>query len=610
MIKFLHIVLFCPILLGASTLIANYPQEVLQYPVAFAQVREDPLEEQEIIEKYFPKDKDLAILMVASGGDTAAYLAGSNLPISRIAIIDPNPSQIYLTKLKLHLLQYPEEKRLSLLGHNPMLHADRAQELDFLLTLLDIPPMALGSIDMLSILGPDYAGRYEMVFKAFREYLKPFESEVCGLFDLGSIDEQKARIAPDTSLGQAIDEAFDVVLSQENLVKIFGEKATANRVQDFSRHFAERCRVYLSNHLAAESPFFAQVFLGQFYKEIHYPWLDLPIIQPNAQIDFHQTMMDQYLQSAPKESFDLIHLSNITDWLSPEEASTTLALAYRALRPGGVVVVRQLNSNLDIYSLGKDFQWDRETATDLNGKDRSFFYRQLLIGIKPASVAPKATQMATEVLQRVPILKGKFFEALHSQQMSFEEFQRTQQQFFYAVDYYSLPMAALFSRLPDHAQRISILQNILEEHGDFDPTKYHSNTFKQFLESVDCHILENKKASSVLAFNLDLMGVSMSEDPYLAMGCFGMIEYAFADISAEIGKAVVDRGWLQEDDIIHYSLHAELDKKHAEEFFALVEAKLTDPLIKAKFLEGLELGVYIFNRLYDDLYEEAKIYTS
>lgn len=607
MLNLLRVTLLCPILLGAS--IQEYPQEALQYPVAFAQVREDPFEEREIIQKYFPEKKELSVLMVASGGDTAAYLSGSKLPISKLTLIDPNLAQLHLTKIKLRLLEYPTEKRLQILGHASMPPATRAKELAALMKELNIPEGAFGAADAYSTLGPDYAGRYEMVFKALREHLSPMATEIEQLFTLKNIEEQKAKIAPNTSLGKAIDKAFDEVMSQENLVKIFGEKATANRVQEFSRHFAERTRIYLSSHLASESPFIAQIFLGHFYQETRYPWLDLPIQQPKANIEFHQSMMHQYLQTTPKESFDVIHLSNITDWLSPEEARSTLSLAHHALKPGGVVVIRQLNSNLDLYSLGNGFSWDIQIAKELNHNDRSFFYRQLLVGIKSPGTpgkAMQATQMADDVLKKIPILQGKFFQALHSKEMDLDQFQRTQQQFFFAVDYFSRPMAALVARLPNHAQRISILENIMEEHGDMDPAKYHSNTFKQFLKSIGSTVGGIMESPSVLAFNLDLMGASMSEDPYVAIGAFGLIEYAFADISADIGKTVVDRGWVQKEDLVHYSLHAQLDKKHAEEFFALMEPELHDPVKKAHFQKGLELGAYIFNRLYDDLYNEVQ----
>jgi S-adenosylmethionine-diacylglycerol 3-amino-3-carboxypropyl transferase len=84
-----------------------------------------------------------------------------------------------------------------------------------------------------------------------------------------------------------------------------------------------------------------------------------------------------------KESYDLVHLSNILDWLSPAEASRTLELAWQALRPAGVVFIRQLNSTLDIPTLGPMFRWDTQRGEELLRRDRSFFYRHLHLGIRP-----------------------------------------------------------------------------------------------------------------------------------------------------------------------------------------------------------------------------------
>jgi pyrroloquinoline-quinone synthase len=86
----------------------------------------------------------------------------------------------------------------------------------------------------------------------------------------------------------------------------------------------------------------------------------------------------------------------------------------------------------------------------------------------------------------------------------------------------------------------------------------------------------------------------------------GIIEYAFADISAAIGKSVVERGWVAHDRLVHYKLHAEIDTRHADEFFAVVEPQWDDPKRRYFVKQGLELGAYIFNRLYQDMYVGAR----
>ena len=90
------------------------------------------------------------------------------------------------------------------------------------------------------------------------------------------------------------------------------------------------------------------------------------------------------------------------------------------------------------------------------------------------------------------------------------------------------------------------------------------------------------------------------------IACLGVIEYAVADISAYIAKHVVENNWVKKEDLVHYNLHADIDKQHAEEFFKIIESKMDDQEHRVKVQTGLRLGAYIFNRLYEDLYQEAQ----
>lgn len=220
------------------------------------------------------------------------------------------------------------------------------------------------------------------------------------------------------------------------------------------------------------------------------------------------------------------------------------------------------------------------------------------------SLAPRVKQWADEILQKTPVIKGSFFKNLAT--MDKAVFQQVQIQFFFAVDYFSRPMAALIARLPRHADRINILHNIVEEHGNFSSEQYHSNTFKQFLKSIGVENVDTAYPSAVVTmFNTTLMGAALQDDPIIALACLGIIEYAFADISACIGRQVIDRGWVKKDELVHYNLHADLDKEHAEDFFEIIEPMIHNAEQRDKAIAGLRLGAYIFNRLYEDLYQEA-----
>jgi S-adenosylmethionine-diacylglycerol 3-amino-3-carboxypropyl transferase len=91
--------------------------------------------------------------------------------------------------------------------------------------------------------------------------------------------------------------------------------------------------------------------------------------------------MTESLRAFPGE-FDFVHLSNILDWLNPAEARATLELACAALRRDGWILVRQLNSTLDVRGLGAQFAWHADRADALHARDRSYFYRALHLGRK------------------------------------------------------------------------------------------------------------------------------------------------------------------------------------------------------------------------------------
>ena len=72
-------------------------------------------------------------------------------------------------------------------------------------------------------------------------------------------------------------------------------------------------------------------------------------------------------------------------------------------------------------------------------------------------------------------------------------------------------------------------------------------------------------------FNSILTTACVMDELQVGVASMGIIEHAFAGVSATIGRAVVERGWMTRERLVHYALHAEIDTRHAEEFFAVVE---------------------------------------
>ncbi len=213
---------------------------------------------------------------------------------------------------------------------------------------------------------------------------------------------------------------------------------------------------------------------------------------------------------------------------------------------------------------------------------------------------------------------NEYFTAMRLRTISLADFRETQKQFFFAVGFFSRPMAALMARIPDSGARAALIHNLADEHGfddqggqhaAFDSQLAHDRTFLRFLGTLGVTPHEmgsTRERAPVRAFNAGLMGACVAEPIEVAFGCLGVIEYAFADISALIGQVIVARGWVSSDQLVHYKLHAEIDKHHAAEFFRSTDAAWAGGGVGQTNVEsGIQLGLYLFNRLYVDLYRDV-----
>jgi len=218
--------------------------------------------------------------------------------------------------------------------------------------------------------------------------------------------------------------------------------------------------------------------------------------------------------------------------------------------------------------------------------------------------APRVTASAQRTLEQSGLTHNPYLKSLQDGAMDLDGFRRSQEQFFYAVTFFPRPMAALVGKIPNPKQRLEILHNLVEEHGEFQEDRFHHTTFQQFLRSIGGHPEELEKGAltpALRAFNSVLTCACVLDELEVGVACMGIIEYAFAGISATIGQAVVQRGWVRQQELVHYALHAQIDERHAEEFFAVIEPQWDIAARRYFIQQGLELGAYAFDRLYRDL---------
>jgi S-adenosylmethionine-diacylglycerol 3-amino-3-carboxypropyl transferase len=169
-------------------------------------------------------------------------------------------------------------------------------------------------------------------------------------------------------------------MALENLIALFGEEATANRVQPFSEHFFNQLEFALAHFPNSTNPYLSQLLLGRFSALSYYPWLEMPCSTTTGSIEYRCQTMEQALSEVDSNSFDIVHLSNILDWVEPQTAQRIIEYTARVLTKGGEVIIRQLNSTLDIRALHSGITWNEDLSAQLHRKDRSFFYRGLHVG--------------------------------------------------------------------------------------------------------------------------------------------------------------------------------------------------------------------------------------
>lgn len=216
-------------------------------------------------------------------------------------------------------------------------------------------------------------------------------------------------------------------------------------------------------------------------------------------------------------------------------------------------------------------------------------------------------QIIDAVLAETDARNNPYFVALRDGTFEKADFIETQIQFYYAVVFFSRPMAVVAAKIPSPSLRVEVMRNVWEEHGEGDAERIHGHTFRLFLQRLAGIGIEDIESRAlwpeVRAFNTALIGCAVADDWEVSTACFGMIERMFVDISSWIGRAVLDRGWLELDQIVHYNVHETLDVKHADDFFGVLQQG-TDGSAQALYCieQGARMGAYLFDGLYGGLY--------
>ncbi|MCB9598111.1 MAG: DUF3419 family protein [Sandaracinaceae bacterium] len=347
--------------------------------VAFSQVREDPWVDERVIEAIAESlGRPVRVLMVASGGCTALGLLRLDA-VERVVAVDANPAQLHLVELRRQAMASLrlDAQHALLLGDGPFGAGLAAYERlrphlpEATREHWDERPNEIAG-------GLLYAGRFEASFRELAEALRE-----AGLDPLGSPAEAIAS--------PRWREVFEQVFEREALTRRFGPAAVDYSMdRSFGEHFADVFARALTRWPAGECYFLHQVF-EERYLEI--PGGRPRCLEEDAQAAAKQRGLDRLELRAGRFDealaelvgpFDLIQTSNISDWMPVADLRGLLAAARERLAPGGAVLGRRLNGDhvlRDVFA--SELEVDEALSTELTEADRSFFYREVVVGFRP-----------------------------------------------------------------------------------------------------------------------------------------------------------------------------------------------------------------------------------
>jgi pyrroloquinoline quinone (PQQ) biosynthesis protein C len=215
------------------------------------------------------------------------------------------------------------------------------------------------------------------------------------------------------------------------------------------------------------------------------------------------------------------------------------------------------------------------------------------------------------ILKETDYRNNPYFLNLDNGQFDKSDFVETQIQFYYAVIFFSRPMAALAGKIPSPELRLEVLRNVWEEHGEGNLSHGHGGTFLELLKRLGGitpeQVFSRGLWPEIRIFNTTLTGATVLDDFLVGVGTMGIIERMFSDISAWIGQGILKRGWLQQENMIHYHLHEKLDIRHSQDFFDILQrAWAISDENRYQIEQGLRLGATLFNGLYAGLWQSRK----
>ena len=302
------------------TFLTNYKaNQIAQEKVAFYYAREDASVETQLVKKIGKNKKKIKALMICSGGENLIEMLSLEEDVD-ITALDINPNQIALAKSKIDSI-----------------NEGILKELIF------------------------SEGKFEKVFELLANKFNEKE-----LIEIANKNPEALK---------KLKYVCDNIFSNKILEIIFTQEATKYSKDSFSDHFYnvfyKQINAFYMNNKSYSN---IGCVLGKT-APINYQ----KVLNKNSNIDYFLGSFEDYF-SKINTKYDLIDVSNISDWMSKEKTINTVKLLHSNLNEDGYLIGRKLLGDynwIDLINSDCSLQMKIEEVSD-----NTSFYTQTIIANK------------------------------------------------------------------------------------------------------------------------------------------------------------------------------------------------------------------------------------
>lgn len=325
-------------------------------------------------------------LSIASGGDNSFALL-VNDP-AQVLAIDLNPSQLACVELKKEAFRtFSHREVLQFLGVHPC--DNRKNRYSQLRANLSTEAREFWdqNLDFIEK-GIIHVGKFENYFKLFRTRCLPFIHSPKRIQKLLEPKDQDARVVFYSKKWNNFrwKLLFKLFFSKRLMGKLGRDREFFKYVKtSVADRILKRAKYALSILPTDMNPYLEYILTGNFEKNLPFYLREEnfdPIRQNLDKLVLFKGGLKEVFEAYPRLRFDGFNLSDIFEYMSPEQYSEELKQILKSSNQGAKIAFwNMLADRKEVPGLEDQISFLNDQASDLHRQDKAFFYQSFILGL-------------------------------------------------------------------------------------------------------------------------------------------------------------------------------------------------------------------------------------